>query len=163
MRILLLSLWSVFSIGLHAAQAESDLLTDLRTNVRAVFEDEAVLQRLQARVAGADASADPLLSGYKGILLMAEGKHRSNPFSRFGPFNEGKALLDGAIVAAPASVELRFLRLSVQTNVPGILRYGANKAEDRAFIEAHLYEVKNEQLRRRIIDFIARAAVEGRL
>lgn len=163
MRFLLLCFWWVCSFGLCSAQAETDLLTDLRANMRAVFEDKAVLERLQVRVASADATSDPLLSGYKGILLMAEGKHRSNPFSRFGPFNEGKALLDGAIVAAPTSVELRFLRLSVQTNVPGILRYSANKAEDRAFIEAHLYEVKNVQLRDRIIDFIARAVAEGRL
>lgn len=160
---MLLFLWSVCSLGHCTAQAETDLLTDLRTNMRAVFEDEAVLERLQARVAGAGASTDPLLSGYKGILLMAEGKHRTNPFTKAAPFNEGKALLDRAIRAAPGSVELRFLRLSVQVNVPGILRYSANKTEDRAFIEAHLYEVKNEQLKGRIIEFIARAVAEGRL
>lgn len=162
MRQLLLMVCLILS-GRGLAQAEPDLLSDLRTNMRAVFEDKVVLERLQARLASAVTMPDPLLSGYKGILLMAEGKHRTNLFTKAAPFNEGKALLDGAIQAQPTSVELRFLRLSVQVNVPGILRYSANKTEDRAFIEAHLHEVKNEQLRRRMIDFIAKSVVDGKL
>lgn len=163
MRVLLCSLWWICSLGFCAAQTDADLLADLRLHMRAIFDDKATCERLAARLAAAGQSSDPLLTGYKGMLLMAEGKHRTNLFTKAAPFNEGKALLDGAIRTAPGSVELRFLRLSVQVNVPGILRYSANKAEDRAFIEAHLHEVKNEQLRRRIIDFIAKSVVDGKL
>lgn len=159
----LLMLVCLLLSGRGLAQADPDLLTDLRTNLRTVFEDKAALERMQARLASAGVAPDPLLTGYKGILLMAEGKHRTNLFTKAAPFNEGKALLDGAIQAQPTSVELRFLRLSVQVNVPGILRYSANKAEDRAFIEAHLHEVQNQQLRRRMIDFIAKSVVDGKL
>lgn len=148
---------------LAPAQAEPDLLTDLRGNIRAMFDDEDVCDRIAGRLAAQDTEADPLMKGYLGVLTIARGTHRINPFARLGTFNDGVDILEAALASDPGSVELHFLRLSIQVNVPGFVGYDEQRVEDRAFVEARLHTVQDIALRQRIIRFIATAAAEGRL
>lgn len=145
------------------AQPEPDLLTDLRGNIRAMFDDEDVCDRIAARLKVEDTEADPLMKGYLGVLTIARGTHRINPFARLGTFNDGVDILEAALAGDPNSVELHFLRLSIQVNVPGFVGYDEQRTEDRAFVEARLHTVQDVALRQRIIRFIATAAAEGRL
>ena len=157
--------WSAalfLGLGSVRAQDDTDLMTDLRTHMRDAFKDEDLCDRLQERLRKEDLQR-PVLKGYMATLTMAKSVHLVNPFAKFAPFNEGKAMLEEAIATEPASVELRFLRLTIQANVPGFMDYDEALAEDRAFIEAHLGEVPNITFRNRIIDFIARADAEGKL
>jgi len=157
--------WSaalLLGCGSLRAQHDVDLMTDLRSHMRDAFKDEALCDRLTSRLCQDDLQR-PVLQGYMATLTMARSVHLVNPFAKFAPFNKGKAMLEEAIAAEPASVELRFLRLTIQANVPGFMDYHEHLAEDRSFIEAHLGEVPNITFRNRIIDFIARADAEGKL
>jgi len=150
---------------LHAphVHAQVDLLAELRGNIRPMFTDEAVCDRLYTRITTEKLGNEPLQQGYLGVLTMAKGTHKINPFSRLGTFNDGRDILDAAIVTAPNSVELRFLRFAIQVNVPSILGYGEERKTDKSFIEARLHEVHDETMRKRMIEFIARAVAQGKV
>ncbi|MBK6777320.1 MAG: hypothetical protein IPG74_16275 [Flavobacteriales bacterium] len=114
-----------------------------------MFTDEAVCDRLYTRITTEKLGNEPLQQGYLGVLTMAKGTHKINPFSRLGTFNDGRDILEAAIVTAPNSVELRFLRFAIQVNVPSILGYGEERKTDKSFIEARLHEVHDETMRKR--------------
>lgn len=56
------------------------------------------------------------------------------PYDKLSTFNQGKNLLEKAISKAPQNAELRFLRFSVQDNVPWIVNYSDQLEEDAAFL-----------------------------
>lgn len=146
-----------------SASAQDALLNDARKGVASIFQDEQASTAMNARFDGVDVKGKPLLMGYKGAVVMAQGRHTANPFTKLSTFNEGRALLDSAIALDPESVELRFLRLSIQVNVPKILGYGGQIVEDRAFIDRNLASVKSDDFRQRVTTFIAKAEEQGKL
>lgn len=143
--------------------AQDVLLNDVRKAVVSIFQDEAASQQMSDRFAGVDVSASPLLMGYKGAVVMARGRHSINPFEKLSTFNEGRGLLDSAIVADPRNVELRFLRLTIQVNVPRILNYSDRIEDDRAFIEKNLASVASADFRQRVENFMLKAKEQGKL
>jgi len=143
--------------------AQDDLLNDARRAVAVIFQDEEASRAMTARFEGVSVKGNAVLMGYKGAVVMAEGRHAANPFRKLSIFNEGKALLDSAITLDPKSVELRFLRLSIQVNVPRILGYSGQVAEDRAFIDRNLASVRSDEFRQRVASFIAKAEEQGKL
>ena len=88
-----------------------------------------------------------LLFGYRasGIMLMA--KHLINPFSKLSYFKRGKLMLEKAILFDQKNVELRFLRYTIQTNVPAFLNYSDNKEKDRAFLNQSLNKLNDQKLK----------------
>lgn len=143
--------------------AQDDLLREARKSVVSIFQDEESSRQMSGRFSGVDVSVNPLLMGYKGAVVMAIGRHSANPLTKLRTFNEGRALLDTAIVLDPQSVELRFLRLSIQVNVPRILGYSGQVTEDRAFIVRNLASVHSDDFRQSVTNFIAKAEEQGKL
>jgi hypothetical protein len=94
---------------------------------------------------------------------MARGRHAFDPLSRLVHFNGGKSMLEKAIAQDVNNAELRFLRLSIQVNVPSIVGYDANKAEDLALVERKLKDVKDPALKDRITRFITTNRENGKL
>jgi hypothetical protein len=143
--------------------AQEGLLADIRNNVALIFKEEAVSERLNARFETADVNNDPLLKGYKGAVIMAKGRHAANPFQKLSIFNTGKALLDDAINIDSKNMELRFLRLTIQVNVPGILNYSGNIKDDRAYLDSNLGKSSNAEFKKQVTTFIEKAEKEGKL
>jgi hypothetical protein len=85
-------------------------------------------------------------------MLMA--KHAFNPFSKLSYFKKGKLMLESAIKADQTNVELRFLRYTIQTNVPGFLNYSSDKNLDRTFITQSLARLKDQELKKIISEFL---------
>ena len=85
-------------------------------------------------------------------MLMA--KHVINPFSKLSYFKKGKLMLENAIKADYTNVELRFLRYTIQTNVPGFLNYTSEKNLDRTFIAQSLPKLKDQDLKKIISEFL---------
>lgn len=145
------------------AQQEGGLLQDIRREIGAVFSDEEVCDRYVERFDRVGSEGSALLLGYHGAVRMARGRHAFDPLSRLVHFNGGKAMLEKAIAQDLANAELRFLRLSIQVNVPSIVGYDANKTEDLALVERKLKEVKDPALKDRIARFIAANRANGKL
>src|SRR5690554_6700286 len=109
----LLILIGVFCMFSLAASGQS--LTEVRKLFHQAAESEAACSQLIRKLTSASAVRQPLLYGYKGVATMMMANHLSNPFRKLSHFNEGKKMLEEAIRNEQDNLELRFLRLSVQS------------------------------------------------
>jgi hypothetical protein len=78
-------------------------------------------------------------------------------------FSDGKKHLEEAISNDKENIELRFLRLTIQANLPTFLGYSDNKENDKAFVLTHLNEAKSETFKTRVRNFIKHAEEQGKL
>lgn len=87
-----------------------------------------------------------------GMIIMA--KHLINPISKMTHFNKGKDLLEEVIRKAPLNTELRYLRFSVQSNVPGFLNYNKELQTDKVFLLNSLRTLEDDQLKKLILNVL---------
>lgn len=99
-------------------------------------------------------SSEPLMLGYRAAAHMMLAKHVGNPFKKLSNFYQGKEIFTKAVNAAPASVELRFLRFSVQAEAPAFLNYRENLEEDKKILLEQTSDLKNTGLKKMIMDYL---------
>ena len=78
---------------------------------------------------------------------MIKSKFLANPISKIKHFNKGKEILEVSIDNEPNSIELIFLRYSIQKNIPKFLMYRSNLKSDLEFIEKNLSLLHDIQLK----------------
>lgn len=83
------------------------------------------------------------LVAYKGASVTIVAKFEKKISNKIKNFKEGAKLVEFAIESEPNNIEIRLIRLSIQENVPKIVKYNKNKKEDVAFILAHYNEQSN--------------------
>ena len=159
MRALLtiLILWSTTAVG------QDDLLMTIRKNIGEVFKTESVCLEMFAAFEKADVSSDNLLLGYKGAVEMGMARHDANVFKKMSFLGDGKDNLERSIKNDPNNLELRFLRLTIQTHMPAFLGYGGEKESDKAFVLANLNKAPSEEFKKRVHGFIKHAEEQGKL
>ncbi|MGF1924269.1 MAG: hypothetical protein ACQUHE_08815 [Bacteroidia bacterium] len=130
--------------------------------VRNLYEIAAENRMANTKLTNLLASAksdNPIISGYKGASIMMEANHVFNPLTKLSRFKKGKQLLEAAIKLDQANVELRYIRLTIQTNVPGFLGYSsAIEADKRSIINA-LDQSKDLDLRKRMVNYLIGAKI----
>lgn len=99
-----------------------------------------------------------LFLGYRGSANMMMAKHLINPFSKLSYFKKGKLMLEKAIQFDQKNVELRFLRYTIQTNVPSFLNYSDNKENDRVFLLQSLNRMNDQKLKIIINNYLKKAS-----
>lgn len=159
MRTLLLVLLFVANTSF----AQNDLLMDIRLHIGEVFKTESVCLRFQEQFEKADISKNNLLLGYKGAVELGMARHDSNVFKKMSWFGDGKEHLEQSIKNDSENIELRFLRLTIQTHMPSFLGYNENKESDKAFVLSHLEKSPSEAFRTQVRNFIKHAEEEGKL
>ncbi len=92
--------------------------------------------------------------GYLGAFQAIWANHTINPINKLRTFNKGKKNIETAIKNKPNNLELRFIRLSIQQNVPGILGYNENVSEDETFIRNGLPSIKSNILKQMCQDIL---------
>ncbi|HMT29259.1 MAG TPA: hypothetical protein PKD91_08280 [Bacteroidia bacterium] len=134
------------------AQANQDvLLQEVRANMQHAFKDEAACTKLYERVKNAN-DPEPVLLGYIGAVYIAR--------SRFIPLLDkreslkiGEEKLEASIKQAVNNVELIFLRLTIQLNLPSFLGYNENIEDDKKFL-INNYRKATPALKSKIIKFV---------
>lgn len=100
----------------------------------------------------------PLIVGYLAALQALKAKHAWNPYRKLQYLNQSKKEFKKAIYADSTNIEIRFMRFSVQHNLPGFLGQSENLNEDREVILAQLgkknYGTADRSLTRTIISFL---------
>lgn len=99
-----------------------------------------------------------LFLGYRASATMLMAKHLINPFSKLSYFKKGKLMLEKAIQFDQKNVELRFLRYTIQTNVPSFLNYSDNKENDRVFLLQSLNRMNDQKLKIIISNYLKKAS-----
>ena len=101
-----------------------------------------------------DDKSTPILVCYKGVADMIQAKHVLNPISKLSMFNSGKTLIEEAIKRDPDDLEMRFLRFSIQSNLPGFLGYKEELFADKAKLVNEVGTLEDEELKRSIVAYL---------
>src|SRR5688572_1842053 len=105
-------------------------VTEIRTRFARAARNEEECRELLKTLDGSAGKEEPLIRGYRGCLTMMMARYALNPASKLDYFKEGRAMLESAIAEVPAHIELRYLRFTVQTNLPSFLGYDQNRKAD---------------------------------
>lgn len=97
---------------------------------------------LEKKMRGFSVSDDQ--QAYLGAIGMKTAEYQKSPGDKLKKFREGKVLLEKAIQIHPDNVEYRFLRLMIQENAPGILKYNTNIKEDVSLIKENISKASKE-------------------
>ena len=134
--------------------AKVPAIKEVRIMLHNATSNEEACNKLISLLMPFNETNNPLLFGYRGGATMLMAKHAFNPFSKLSYFKKGKVMLESAIKADNNNVELRFLRYTIQTNVPGFLNYNSDKNGDRVFISQSLTKLKDQELQKIISAYL---------
>ncbi|MBK0378162.1 hypothetical protein [Mucilaginibacter segetis] len=99
-----------------------------------------------------------LIIGYIGTLEALKAKHTWNPYYKLKYLNDAEKSFQKAITEAPHNIEIRFMRYSVEHNVPNFLGYNKNLKADREEIihqiDKRNYGSADNELVKTIITFL---------
>lgn len=98
----------------------------------------------QARKEFSENPQNPTCQAYLGASLTVLAKFGFNPFSKIKNFKEGKDLIENAVIKDPRNLEIRYIRLGVQSYVPFFLNYKDDIEKDKAII---LDAIKNKSFK----------------
>ena len=132
----------------------SPSLTKVRTDYKKSFNSKEVTLQLNNYLAEVKETDKKLLVAYKGAVLIIMAKYSKVIKEKKTFFKEGATLLNFAIFEEPANVEMRCIRLSIQENAPKLLKYRANKTEDKQFIKEGYKNIKSTPIKKYVRGFI---------
>ena len=132
----------------------SPSLTKVRTDYKKSFNNKEVTLQLNKYLAKVKKTDKKLLVAYKGAVLILMAKYSKVIKEKKTFFKEGATLLNFAIFEEPANVEMRCIRLSIQENAPKLLKYRANKTEDKQFIKDGYDAIKSSPIKTYVRGFI---------
>jgi hypothetical protein len=99
-------------------------------------------------------TAVPVLVCYKGASEMIQAKYAFNPFTKWEKFSKGKQLLQQAISRDTLDLEMRFIRFSIQSNLPGFLGYHDELNTDKRFLAENTKKTKDPELKKMISNYL---------
>ncbi|HVW12362.1 MAG TPA: hypothetical protein VHB54_00980 [Mucilaginibacter sp.] len=114
-------------------------------------KDESV--RLNRLLDTVGENSSPVMLCYKGAAKMLKARYSVNPLTKMSFFNKGKDLIEHSISRDTACVESRFIRFTIQRNLPGFLGYGKNIKQDSSMIAGRLQELTDNDLKSRIDNY----------
>ncbi|WP_345954753.1 hypothetical protein [Mucilaginibacter sp. PAMB04168] len=79
----------------------------------------------------ATTNKSPILTCYFGVVQALKAKHAWNPYFKVKHLNDSEKTLQQAVSREPDNMEIRFMRFSIEHNVPGFLGYGKHLTDDR--------------------------------
>jgi hypothetical protein len=132
---------------------EPDVAT-LRKLYYEAAENKAAVKKLSASLVKVSDHSEAILIGYKGAAEMMEAKYAFNPVTKLSKFNRGKNYLEKAIRKDTKDVELRFIRFSIQTNLPSFLGYNDHIKTDKNLLFNAVPSLTDKQLKNNIIDYL---------
>jgi hypothetical protein len=99
-----------------------------------------------------------ITNGFIGALLALKAKYAWNPYSKVKYLNRSEKLFKQAVTADPHNIEIRFMRFSIEHNVPAFLGFNKDLAVDAENIIAQLdkknYGTADKELTIAIIKFL---------
>jgi uncharacterized protein YcsI (UPF0317 family) len=124
--------------------------------IRNLYEQAAIKEDAQLKLNKLllEKPLSSLSAGYKGANLMVSAKYTFNPIRKLSRFNRGKDLMEQALKNDPKSFELRYIRFTIQTNLPGFLGYSANVNMDKEFLISKLGAIADVDLKNRVIAYL---------
>ncbi|WP_183563075.1 hypothetical protein [Mucilaginibacter sp. SP1R1] len=123
-------LLSVFTLLLISqVKAEEPNLKNIRRQlVRAIEKSKTTDSLYKSLEVVKDRSG--LIDGYMAALQSLKAKHSWNPYFKIKYLKDAEKTFKKAVAADPHNIEIRFMRFSVEHNVPGFLGFNKELAID---------------------------------
>jgi hypothetical protein len=135
-------------------------LDELRQLYKQAADSSSVCDKLYKMLDNKETEQYPVLLGYKGAIQAIRAKHSFFPHVKLSRFMEGASIIDRAIVKDSESLEIRFLRFTIQANSPALLNYKSNLNEDMQLLTAGLPLVQDDP---GLVTAIATALLEAQV
>jgi len=148
MKLFLLTL-----ITLYLYQTAKPALVELRNYYQQAGKQKSAAEKLDQLASLIDSSEAPVLIGYKGANEMIQAKYAWNPIAKWSRFNKGKTLLQFAISRDNTNLETRFLRFSIQSNIPSFLNYNQEIVADKRFLIINTPRSSDKKLKEIIVNY----------
>jgi hypothetical protein len=97
------------------------------------WQGQCGARELSGLLDGINANGDPVITAYHGAAISTTANCFVLPLGKWKTFKRGRDKIEEAVETAPENLEVRFLRFTVQSNIPSFLNYN-NLAEDKGFI-----------------------------
>lgn len=133
--------------------AQSIKLDDIRKEYSKAVDNQIICEKWYHLFEKEMVLSNQKLKAYKGGITIAMARYvvvaKKTPLVL-----QGKKLIEESILNSKDDVEIRFIRYSIQVNLPPALGYNKNKIEDRNFINAHLEQFPNEAMKSYVKKFM---------
>lgn len=150
----ILSILCVMLFSTIFIQVDENQIIEIRNLYQKGVKDKKANQKLNLLLAKVTEN-EPVLLGYKGAAIMMQASYAIDPFTKLSKFKKGKNLIEYAIKKEANNTELRYVRLTIQTNIPSFLGYSGEIKNDKDFILEQLPHLKDADLSNRIIKYLS--------
>ena len=150
MRLILLF---ISSFLFHTISADHDI-SELRRLYYKAAVNKKSWKQFSSLLSPIDTKSAPLFICYKGVGEMMEAKYSIAPWSKLSSFKSGKRLIEEAVRKDGKNPEIRFLRYSIQTNLPSFLDYKDDIESDRKFLVNNLNKIQDKSLKSNIVQYL---------
>lgn len=130
MRYLFLTVFSLWTAMLPE-------LEEVRSGFKLAIDNSSSAEALYDQLSGTDKKT-PVLYAYRGATRALMAKHSNNPYTKLEYVKEGSEILDQAVIANPNAMEIRYLRYTMESNVPNFLPYRKHVEQDKSRILTEL-------------------------
>lgn len=149
MRILMqFEVWAYTMLGPLTGQQND--IEQFRVSYLRSVQDKTLCRQLIDQLERTD--KNPVQLAYLGALKAIWAKHVVSPIAKLNTFNKGRVDIETAVARAPENLEVRLLRLSVQSNSPFFLGYKGRIEEDGRFIHTNQNSITSVQLKKMIAE-----------
>ncbi len=134
-------------------------LEEIRSSYKICNESKEKAEQFFELTNKASQNKGAIYKGYHGAALALKASYSWNPFNKLSYFNKGKKMIDEAIQLEPDNIELRMIRLSIQSNAPKIAGYYQNIEEDKKFMLENIENVSGQGLKKYVEGYISHSDV----
>lgn len=129
-------------------------LEEVRNLYKKSPNSKTIALQLYKKLEDVKQSKNGILLAYKGASITLKAKYTKGIKNKKKLFKQGVVILEKQIAKQPNHIELRLIRLSIQENIPKILKYKKNILQDKKFIQNNFKKVKNKKLKSYIKEFV---------
>ncbi|WP_179008958.1 hypothetical protein [Winogradskyella forsetii] len=144
---------NVIILALSITLFSTDINT-VRKAYKEAAQDDTKIEAFNKLLSDVTKNDDMTLVAYKGAAITMLAKNESKIKDKKARVVEGVSYVEYAIEKAPNNIEIRFIRLGIQENMPKILKYKEHIEEDKQFILKQFKNIKSSNLRHHIKDYI---------
>jgi len=141
----------------YASSAQPPNISEVRKLYFDGWRGECGAVGLNKLLDGNDLSIHPVLLAYHGAAKTTLANCKKFPTAKLSIFFEGKNLLEQAVEIENDNAEIRFLRFTIQTNIPAILNYDDRKSDKKFLIDAVTINQNNMvdvEISKRIVNYL---------
>lgn len=91
-------------------------------------------------------SPSPIEQAYHGAFLAIKANFAYNPFSKMSLVQDGMKKINSAAKLDPENIEIRYLRYTIQNEIPRILNLSDNLIEDKKLLQAFADKHPNHEM-----------------